>query len=289
MQRIRILGRNWGGRLQRLIQSATTEILISSPFVTHKGTHLVVKHVSARLRNHGTLNILTDLSPTSICQGSTDPDALQLLSDAASTCLIHHLPRLHAKVYIADQDIAIISSGNLTAGGLYLNYEYGIEITDRPTVSAVRDDVTEYAALGVAISGDTLIRYCAIAHAVQKAWKKQQSAVRKAAQREFDSVLRGAEDALVRLRLAGGAMHTVFEKTILYLLRSRGALRTVQLHPMIQATHPELCDDTIDRVIDGKRFGKKWKHAVRTAQQQAKKKGLIRYDGKRWHAARVAR
>ena len=77
-------------------------------------------------------------------------------------------------------------------------------------------------------------------------------------------------------------MHTVFEKTVLYLLAAHGPLRTVELHPMIQAMHPELCDDTVDRVIDGKRFGKKWKHAVRTAQQQLKRKGLARYEAHRW-------
>ncbi|MGB9178477.1 MAG: hypothetical protein WCB68_04450, partial [Pyrinomonadaceae bacterium] len=54
------------------------------------------------------------------------------------------------------------------------------------------------------------------------------------------------------------------------------------LHNMIEVIHPDLCDNSIDRVIDGKRFGKKWKHAVRTAQQNLKKKGLIILDSGRW-------
>ncbi|TKJ36792.1 MAG: hypothetical protein CEE38_10855 [Planctomycetes bacterium B3_Pla] len=77
-------------------------------------------------------------------------------------------------------------------------------------------------------------------------------------------------------------MHTVFAKTILYLLRRYGSLSTVQIHPKIESIHPDLCDNTIDRVIDGKHFGKKWKHAVRTAQQQLKRNGQVDLQQGRW-------
>lgn len=81
-------------------------------------------------------------------------------------------------------------------------------------------------------------------------------------------------------------MHTVFGRTILYLLARYGPRTTIQLHPLVQAIHPDLCDDSVDRVIDGKRFGKKWKHAVRTAQQDLKKKGLVRLAEGRWMLVR---
>jgi hypothetical protein len=77
-------------------------------------------------------------------------------------------------------------------------------------------------------------------------------------------------------------MHTVFAATILYLLARHGPMPTTELHPRVEAMHPDLCDNTIDRVIDGKRFGKKWKHAVRTAQQQLKKRGQIELVGEQW-------
>jgi hypothetical protein len=62
-------------------------------------------------------------------------------------------------------------------------------------------------------------------------------------------------------------------------------MTTEDIHPLIKAIHPDLCDDSVDRVIDGKRFGKKWKHAVRTAQQQLKKRGVVRYDDGLWRFA----
>jgi len=59
-------------------------------------------------------------------------------------------------------------------------------------------------------------------------------------------------------------------------------MSTEELHPLIQEAFPDLCDDDIDRIIDGRHFGKKWKHAVRTAQQHLKKKGLIKLKGGEW-------
>jgi len=79
-------------------------------------------------------------------------------------------------------------------------------------------------------------------------------------------------------------MHTIFATTICYLLEKHGPLTTRQLHPQIADLHPDLCDDSIDRIIDGKRFGKKWNHAVQTAQQHLKKPRKVEIIGGRWHA-----
>jgi hypothetical protein len=49
--------------------------------------------------------------------------------------------------------------------------------------------------------------------------------------------------------------------------------------------HPDICDDRIDRVIDGVNFGKKWKHHVRTAEQALKRAHKIEFDGERWYLA----
>ena len=59
-------------------------------------------------------------------------------------------------------------------------------------------------------------------------------------------------------------------------------MSTEDLYSSIADLHPDLCDDSVDRVIDGKRFGKKWKHAVRTAQQQLKRKGIADLRQGKW-------
>ncbi len=63
---------------------------------------------------------------------------------------------------------------------------------------------------------------------------------------------------------------------------------TVKIHQLIQQLHPDLCDDSVDRIIDGENFGKKWKHAVRTAQQNLKKKGEVVYANGVWSPASTA-
>jgi hypothetical protein len=63
----------------------------------------------------------------------------------------------------ADQSHAIITSGNLTHGGLSSNFEYGVEISRRETVAAIRNDLALYAQLGGALSKQQLQAYCRIA------------------------------------------------------------------------------------------------------------------------------
>lgn len=77
--------------------------------------------------------------------------------------------------------------------------------------------------------------------------------------------------------MQGRSVNGVFADTILYLL-SRFQMTTVELHEHIKEIHPDLCDDAIDRVIDGQRFGKLWKHQVRNAQQHLRRRGLVDYD-----------
>jgi len=277
-----VLSRDWKGELQKIFLQAQNDIIISSPYVTERGTNFVLANLRQEVKATIRLRILTNLSPVNICQGSTDPVALKLLALALPHFTLLHLPKLHAKVYVVDQKSAIVTSANLTAGGLEHNYEYGIKISEPLIVKEIAQDIISYSDLGAMISLQNLDNYSRIADRLLKTYKKQQNSIVKSVRKEFEKGILSAEDELIRMRLAGGAMHTVFAKTILYLLKRYGPLPTEQMHPKIEVIHPDLCDNNIDRVIDGKHFGKKWKHAVRTAQQQLKKTGLIVLSGDRW-------
>jgi phosphatidylserine/phosphatidylglycerophosphate/cardiolipin synthase-like enzyme len=189
---------------------------------------------------------------------------------------------LHAKVYCADGRLATVTSGNLTGGGLFRNYEYGVLVRDPVLAARIQSDVMDYAALGAELDRESLLRFCEVAVEVRDACKAEIDSASRSARARLSAALREAGDQLVRAHLAGGALHTVLGRTILFLLRRDGPLSTVELHPRIQQIHPDLCDDSVDRVIDGKSFGKKWKHAVRTAQQTlSKRKEIVLVDG-RW-------
>lgn len=62
---------------------------------------------------------------------------------------------------------------------------------------------------------------------------------------------------------------------------------THEIHPLVEGIHPDLCDNSVDRVINGVHFGKRWKHMVRNAQQSLKAQGLIEIDNRNWRLAEV--
>lgn len=125
MPATRLLTRDGEERLSELIRAARQRLVIASPYVSHEGTALVAANLNAVLRESGAILFLTDLSPLNVCQGVTDPEAIRTMCGLTSRLSIRHLPKLHAKVYVADSDVAIITSANLTIGGLRRNREYG--------------------------------------------------------------------------------------------------------------------------------------------------------------------
>lgn len=278
----KLLPTNWKGDLSNLLGEAESDLLITSPFVSRDGAKFLLQNLKSRARSTIRLRFITNLSPQNVCQGSTDPDALRSLVEEIRVSNMTHLPRLHAKVYIADTKCAIITSGNLTAGGLMRNHEYGVLTTDPATVSRVRENIEALEHLGARVDSAELEAYCAVARKVQDAFRGQMSSVQKRVRQQFNHEIRLAEDHLVRLRLRGSSPTKIFEDTILYLLKACGSLSTRELHPQIQALHPDLCDDAVDRVIDGQHFGKRWKHMVRTAQSHLKERGLVEIAENRW-------
>jgi hypothetical protein len=193
-----------------------------------------------------------------------------------------HLPSVHAKVYVADSKMAIVTSGNLTRPGLSGNVEYGVALTDEGIVGEVRSDLENYATLGAKISMADVESLSVEMVELRDLFQREQTSVRDRARRAFKEKLESTHVRLLRYRIKGKTTHAIFSEAIRFLL-AKGPLRTEDLHPLVQLLHPDLCDDSVDRVIDGEHFGKKWKHYVRNAQQYLKRHGEIRFDGARWH------
>jgi len=81
---------------------------------------------------------------------------------------VTHLPRLHAKVYVADESRAVVTSANLTDGGLFFNYELGIRVADPETARQIREDAEGYASLGADVPLAELIGLDETARALQQ-------------------------------------------------------------------------------------------------------------------------
>lgn len=275
------LQRGWDEALTGLVSDAQHRLVIASPFITGVGARAVINGLNDAFRRSGRLELLTDLSPAHVSDGALDISSLLDLHNSVEESCLWHVPSLHAKVYIADETRSIVTSGNLTANGLYRNAEYGVVLDRRADVQAIQNDFDDYRAVGTLIQIDDLLRYAEVASKIRDASARRNEAD-AALSRILNKMLHAAEDDLIRLKLRGGAVHTVFAKTVRYLLAKHGPMTTPQIHTRIRKLHPDLCDDSVDRVIDGKHFGRKWKHAVRTAQQQLKRAGVVEYSNGIW-------
>jgi len=263
-----------------LVSCAKGSLILCSPFIG-AGPCCTVVETSRGWADGFRLFVLTDLSRDNMLSGATDVEAITSVVRAFPATEIRFLPSLHAKVYVADDTEAVVTSANMTYSGLARNFEYGVRFLEPPVVRQIRQDVVEYAALGSPIDRSQLEAFVRITLELRDMRKTAEKTLRNSFRREFDKKLREAEEEIIRARVAGRPSHTIFAEAIRHILRS-GPFSTQDLHRAVRQIHPDLCDDTVERIIDGKHFGKKWKHAVRTAQQHLKKRGDIELVGGRW-------
>ncbi|MCW5880341.1 MAG: phospholipase D family protein [Anaerolineae bacterium] len=221
--------------------------------------------------------MVTDISLGNVVNGSTDVGALLHLKESIQNVEIVYLPRIHAKVYISGATSAIVSSANFTDGGFHQNLEYGVRLTEPAIVARVRQDIEDYAQLGGVVTRTRLLELKTRIEKVKAAVREEQKSINRRLRELSTELEREAEDELLRVRIHGTTINAILSQTILYLLVRR-AMTTEELHRYIQEIHPDICDDTVDRVIDGEHFGKLWKHQVRNAQQHLKRNGLVAYD-----------
>lgn len=271
----------WLDTFELFVQEIRESALIASPFITSQPLKLLSSRLT--LGKWPTIEILTSLAADNLLDGSTDASALAAFTREVPSTIVRHLPGLHAKVYIADDKLAIVTSSNLTVAGLKHNYEFGVLLRDKQAVQSISSDLRAYADLGSLISSAELDD---LGHISQDLQKRQNELLRSAKaqlRREFQSRVEAARETLRRLRAKlGESTNSIFSRTIVYLL-GHGPLSTGELHPLIQQIHSDICDDSIDRVINGVRFGRRWKHLVRGAQVTLRRQGLIRFDGRKWH------
>lgn len=279
---IHLLKSPWSSSFHQLMSVVEDNLLLVSPFIKCSKAEEIVSEFTRRgVQNEVRVSVLTDLRPESTLAGSMDLEALVDLGRNLPKFDLTHLPSLHAKVYVADRRMAIITSGNLTDSGVNGNIEYGVAFTQEKFVGEIRRDFEEYSFLGAKVSPKDIETLLVEVKELKELFRKAEHTIRAQARRAFKQKLEATHAQLLRHRAKGKTTNAIFAETIIFLL-SKGPLRTVELHPLIQRLHPDICDDSIDRVIDGVSFGKKWKHHVRNAQQYLKREGRIRYDGVRW-------
>lgn len=273
----------WDAVFKELVSQVNQSALLVSPYISVAPIEQIIQILRQRgLDKSVSIRVVTDLAPDNVLRGSTEPAALVMLAKEIPHTVVTYLPSLHAKVYIADETVGIVTSANLTEGGLFRNYEYGIRLNDPELVCLLHRDLTEYANLGSIVTPTQLDMLSQAAKDLRELHRRKERQASKEIRQAFARRVADTELELMKIRATGQSENSIFSATILYLLRKYGPLTTAELHPFIQRIHPDLCNDRIDRVINGVHFGKRWKHMVRNAQQSLKKQGQIAYDGQRW-------
>jgi phospholipase D-like protein len=266
-----------------LLAAAKQDLLLACPFITRATTKWISKHLASTAKGQDLrIMCITNIKAASVLAGSLELDGLADMGRRFAHFRLFHMPSLHAKVYVADHQCAIITSGNLTEGGLRGNCEYGVVLRDTAQVKEIRGDFEGYARLGALISIEEAASLAGDLLRLRGLYQATERRVIKEAGGLFRKKLLETQEKVLQFRARGTSTHAIFCNTIEYLL-SKGPLKTIEMHPLVQQMHPDICDDQIDRVIGGVNFGKKWKHHVRTAQQALKRGHKIEFDGQKWH------
>jgi len=139
--------------LVEVLRSAREELLIAAPYIKECEAKWVCDELAARASSNGCrLKVLTDIRSDSVLGGSLELEALAVFGQRRSSAQLVSLPRLHAKVYVADDRRALVSSSNLTPSGLDFNFEYGVGLDESALVRQVKGDLEAYAQLGSVLS-----------------------------------------------------------------------------------------------------------------------------------------
>jgi len=275
--------------LAEVVQSASEELLIAAPYIKRLEANWVCDQLGGkRFEQQCRLRVLTDIRSDSILTGFLDVDALELFHKRHRQTEVVSLPRLHAKVYIADTSRALVTSANLTPAGLDQNFEYGVSFEDSELVRKLKSDLEAYARLGNILSGTELQSLLEVAQKLKKEYEELTKSTSRKLKADFDRTLRQARTQFLSTQVGNRSAQSLFAEAILYAL-DHGPLTTEQLHPQVQTLLPDLCDDSVVLVINGERFGKRWKHAVRNAQQYLKRSGRIALDGEKWTVVQPAK
>jgi len=115
---VRLVEGGWWEELEAALAEDASTVRIASPFIKHGAVEGLLSEASPSLR------ILTRFNLDHFREGVSDTSALRRL--VALGAQVRGVQRLHAKLYLFDADHAVITSANMTEGGLRKNHELGV-------------------------------------------------------------------------------------------------------------------------------------------------------------------
>lgn len=118
--------RNWYDKFLSEV-SRTKKLRVISPFVKEQ----IVRKLQLQF-DFKNFELITRFNLRDFASNVSSLDALKFSVEQGAS--VYGIRELHSKIYLFDNRSAIITSANLTSGGLVNNYECGIYITDTSTI-----------------------------------------------------------------------------------------------------------------------------------------------------------
>ena len=209
-----VYGRGWRSALQELAAQATKEFVIAAPFIRTTEASWLCDQFQPSTQ----VKVLTNINSQSVLAGSLEIEALLRFSTRSQMTSVITLPRLHAKVFIADESAAVVTSANLTGGGLDYNYEYGIRTRDRETVRKIRRDLETYARLGSHVPGPLLESLAEVGRTLREEQDRIAQAAPEKMRRAFDARIREARIEFLSAQIGSRSANQIFGEAILLVL-----------------------------------------------------------------------
>lgn len=267
MESIELINRPWRSHLAELVASASDSILIAAPFIKESEAEWLCGFLQPGIE----VRTLARVDSIAVSNESLDIAALRRLATASRKARLTALPNLHAKVFVADQKAAIVTSGNLTRGGLDANIEYGVALHEPDLVRRVREDMLMFARLGSDVSVRKIAQLARLEKELRGAHANVQNSASDEAKQRFDQVVNKAKPVVAEIEIGYRSKNAIFGEAAQLVLADGRPLPIDLLHERVRELLPTLCGDG-NYVLRGKSFGKDWKHDVRNALNYLKEK-----------------
>lgn len=130
--------RTFEDKLDQMLESAKFEIIIVSPWIKRQMWERIRGPIARFVRKGGALKIFMRGCKSDFSIGLSDDICDEIERLGGTTIFIS---QLHAKLYLVDRKEAIVTSANLTKGGIESNYEAGVWLNDPKIIK----DICEFA------------------------------------------------------------------------------------------------------------------------------------------------
>lgn len=271
---IKLLSGAWRDDLAEVVTSAEHSMLVAAPYIKEREAVWLCE----RMRPSLGVTTLTNVNVEAISSAALDVAALRYLSKASPQARLIALPALHAKVFVADDKAAIVTSGNLTSSALDHNIEYGVMLSGDDLVPNILRDMTSFAKLGSEVPPSTLDEMQLLEHKLREAKAKTDDEALPTAKRKLAELMRQAHSIFIAAQVGHRSKHAVFCEAVQFVL-TKGPLGTATIHEQVKTLLPDLCDDAIPLIIKGEPYeNKAWQHNVRVAQLSLRRKGILALD-----------